>query len=68
METQSQQNGHATEASRLLWRECLQSYHRCKHFAKKMQGEGWLLFPIWQIVAGQKVEWVLEIKSEAGCT
>lgn len=55
-------------ASRLFALECLQSYHRCLHIARKMHGEGRLLFPVWQVAAGRKVEWTLENKTETGCT
>lgn len=53
--------------SRLFGLECLQSYHQCLSFAKKMDGEGRLFFPIWQIASGRKVEWTLELKTSAGC-
>lgn len=53
--------------SRLFGLECLQSYHQCLSFSTKMDGEGRLLFPIWQIANGRKVEWALELKTSTGC-
>ena len=54
-------------ASRWFALECLKRYHCYMDIARKMHGEGRLLFPVGQIAVGRIGEWSRENKTEAGC-